>query len=112
MDPPERTNCGSVVWFAIELEVATAAFYTTAAGLVGPGRYRELARALAAHPVELLPAELTPRRKGRVAQPRDGAAVVPAPGARADHRPLETSHRANSRMAPTTASRCSAVSSG
>ena len=48
MDPPELTNFGSLVWFAIELEVATAAFYTTAAGLVGPGRYSELARALAA----------------------------------------------------------------
>jgi len=48
MEPPELTNFGSLVRFAIELEVATAAFYTTAAGLLGPGRRGELARQLVA----------------------------------------------------------------
>jgi len=48
MEPPELTNFGSLVRFAIELEVETAAFYGAAASLLGPGAEGELARRLAA----------------------------------------------------------------
>jgi hypothetical protein len=47
MEPPELTNFGSLVRFAVELEGATAAFYATAVGLLGSGRAAELARQLA-----------------------------------------------------------------
>ena len=48
MEPPELTNFGSLVRFAIELESATAVFYTAAAVLLGPGRSAQLALELAA----------------------------------------------------------------
>ncbi len=48
MEPPELTNFGSLVRFAVELEEATAAFYTTEGGLLGPGAQADLARQLAA----------------------------------------------------------------
>lgn len=47
MEPPELTNFGSLVRFAIELESATGAFYTAAANLLGPGPRGQLAGQLA-----------------------------------------------------------------
>lgn len=47
MEPPELTNFGSLVRFAVELETSTAAFYETAAASLPPGAQADLARALA-----------------------------------------------------------------
>lgn len=47
MDPPELTNFGSLVRFALELEAATAAFYGKAAGFLGPGEAAATAQQLA-----------------------------------------------------------------
>ena len=38
MDPPELTNFGSLVRYALGLEADTAAFYREAARLLGPGK--------------------------------------------------------------------------
>ncbi len=48
MDPPELTNFGSLVRFALELEGATASLYRAAAALLGPAPQADLARDLAA----------------------------------------------------------------
>ncbi len=48
MEPPELTNFGSLIRFAIELEAATAAFYAGAEGAAGPGTRRQLLHELAA----------------------------------------------------------------
>ena len=48
MDPPELTNFGSLIRFALELETVSAAFYQAAAGLLDPGPRADLARELAA----------------------------------------------------------------
>ncbi len=48
MDPPELTNFGSLIRFALGLETASAVFYQAAAGLLGPGLKADLARELAA----------------------------------------------------------------
>ena len=48
MEPPELTNFGSLIRFAVELEAATAGFYTAAGRLLGPGGPGDLARELAA----------------------------------------------------------------
>ena len=47
MEAPELTNFGSLVRFALELEASTSTFYATAARLLGPGRPRDVAQALA-----------------------------------------------------------------
>ncbi len=47
MDPPELTNFGSLVRYAIELEGATAAFYREAARLLGTGKTAATAQSLA-----------------------------------------------------------------
>ena len=47
MDPPELTNFGSLVRFALELEAATAAFYREAARRIGSGEAAGAARELA-----------------------------------------------------------------
>lgn len=48
MEPPELTNFGSLIRFAIELESETAAFYGTAARLLDAGPSARLALELAA----------------------------------------------------------------
>ncbi len=48
MEPPELTNFGSLVRFALELEASTAAFYAAAATRLGPGRQGQMASSLAA----------------------------------------------------------------
>ncbi len=47
MEPPELTNFGSLVRFALELEASTAVFYAAAADRLDPGRPAQLASALA-----------------------------------------------------------------
>lgn len=47
MDPPELTNFGSLVRFALELEAASASLYRKAAELLGSDPARNLVRELA-----------------------------------------------------------------
>ncbi len=47
MDPPELTNFGSLVRFAIELEASASGFYADAERLLDPGPHTRLAQALA-----------------------------------------------------------------
>jgi len=47
MDPPELTNFGSLIRFALELEAGSASFYLAASRLLGPGPRADLARELA-----------------------------------------------------------------
>ena len=48
MEPPELTNFGSLVRFALEVEASCAAFYRSAEGLLDRAHDAELARELAA----------------------------------------------------------------
>jgi hypothetical protein len=47
MDPPELTNFGSLIRFALELEADSASLYIAASRLLGPGPWADLARELA-----------------------------------------------------------------
>ncbi len=46
MEPPELTNFGSLIRYALELEAATSAFYAASASLPGPTPRVDLLRAL------------------------------------------------------------------
>jgi len=48
MEPPELTNFGSLIRFALELEAETSAFYAAASGTLRPGPSAKLAQDLAA----------------------------------------------------------------